>query len=1285
MVFVVMNSFGQTASITKGCAPLTVQFEANNQSTYFWEFGDGDSSDKQNPEHAYVQPGSYVAKLYTSQGGQEVGAIDIKVYEDIVIEIITDTLGGCEPFSVAFSSNISKDPDIEIESYLWSFGDGNGSDAQNPINIYESEGRYDVSLEVATSIGECDKTIIVQDLITVEELYVFFRSDKNTSCSFPVNFFFENFSDEESNYTYQWDFGNGKTSNAFSPDSILYEEQGEYTISLTVYNGGVCTKTFERTIKIGSETLSQFTAPETACIGDTILLQADSNQGSFSWSISGGAHIDGVNDDQLTIIATEYGNVRVELTTTNSLGCSSTTYNDIMIEPNSSFSINPEGACAGSVGVELIADEKNYQNYIWNDSIEGGPVVTVNIASPDRDSFFINEKEYYTQSLRVETINGCTDSTTVEFENRPPEAYFIPNQVIGVAPFTVTFNDFSESVENITHRGWDYNDGNYIERPNSLTHNYTFTETGRYFVKLDIENEAECIDTSKGVWITVIDIDELLPPERPDAMCNLGTLPPPGDSLVMCLGTEVIISTDFIDDSPVQVHFETDDGRFDFCWNEGIGRHVMEHPGRFPILATLEFEGFILDTIEFGDFVVRGARSDFSYDYDCKDLTNIKLTEASLNANKWSWYHNGSLISTERKFTYDVRELGEHEIILEVENTDSGCPPHINSVEIDLKETKADFQVPDKICAFEPIKIDASNSQVSSKCDARYKWQFMNGEQRVSIRDSLIQDLQPGTQEITLILDEGNGCPDTLSKTIDVFGVIVDFNSDTLTCLPAVLNFESITESIAPITDYDWSFGSSEENTSHEFTHSDLASDSLFVTLEVTDEIGCVGTIEKHIDIFDLKGRIKLDNGPNICAGEVINLEAFIESELDVSSTYNWNITNFGNIEEGSPTLEFIEPGNYLIELNYALEDGNCSNTVTEEVHVIPYPEAMMTTNVDSIHPICYPKILEFTNSSQIEGPHTITWIFDDETRILNNEDPTFSFDKGLHTVDLIARSFYGCADTISREFELVSPEGTFEIDILDLCFGDEFTVNLNMDTVDVFSYKWDMGDGTIIENQNPVTHKYSFNPTGNRSSVDLILNAADEACETIVSVPINISEVLADFVIDDNTAPCQGQVTLQNTSLGGSQYQWAIDGQVISTEQNPTITFDPDIDSLDVQLFISDDLSGCESDTTIRLSVNNVLHALDFPNVFSPNRDQINDYFNVTYPAELAEDIEIIEFKVYNRWGNLIYDNDDPENGWDGMHKNEHAPSDVYAYYIEVSVGDCYFESKKGNITIVR
>ena len=87
-------------------------------------------------------------------------------------------------------------------------------------------------------------------------------------------------------------------------------------------------------------------------------------------------------------------------------------------------------------------------------------------------------------------------------------------------------------------------------------------------------------------------------------------------------------------------------------------------------------------------------------------------------------------------------------------------------------------------------------------------------------------------------------------------------------------------------------------------------------------------------------------------------------------------------------------------------------------------------------------------------------------------------------------------------------------------------------------------------------------------------------------------------------------------------------------------------------------------------------------PDVFTPNGDDKND---VVYPKG-AGIKELIEFSIYNRWGELVYTSRNPEEGWDGTNLEGKAQnSDKYVYIIKGIYHSGNEEIKRGEIILVR
>jgi len=89
----------------------------------------------------------------------------------------------------------------------------------------------------------------------------------------------------------------------------------------------------------------------------------------------------------------------------------------------------------------------------------------------------------------------------------------------------------------------------------------------------------------------------------------------------------------------------------------------------------------------------------------------------------------------------------------------------------------------------------------------------------------------------------------------------------------------------------------------------------------------------------------------------------------------------------------------------------------------------------------------------------------------------------------------------------------------------------------------------------------------------------------------------------------------------------------------------------------------------------------LMIPNAFSPNNDGQNDIFKI---ANITDE-KLIDFKVFNRWGTILFRTTDPREGWDGTSKGQQQPVGVYGYVIRIGFPDGYVETYKGTLTLIR
>jgi len=92
------------------------------------------------------------------------------------------------------------------------------------------------------------------------------------------------------------------------------------------------------------------------------------------------------------------------------------------------------------------------------------------------------------------------------------------------------------------------------------------------------------------------------------------------------------------------------------------------------------------------------------------------------------------------------------------------------------------------------------------------------------------------------------------------------------------------------------------------------------------------------------------------------------------------------------------------------------------------------------------------------------------------------------------------------------------------------------------------------------------------------------------------------------------------------------------------------------------------------------IVPLVDVPNAFTPNGDGINDFIYVK-----GYGISKMSWKIYNRWGALIYLGNSQKTGWDGKYKGVLQPQEVYTYILDVEFTDGKKYQKRGDVTLLR
>ena len=216
-------------------------------------------------------------------------------------------------------------------------------------------------------------------------------------------------------------------------------------------------------------------------------------------------------------------------------------------------------------------------------------------------------------------------------------------------------------------------------------------------------------------------------------------------------------------------------------------------------------------------------------------------------------------------------------------------------------------------------------------------------------------------------------------------------------------------------------------------------------------------------------------------------------------------------------------------------------------------------------------------------------------------------------------------------------------------------------------------GTGSISETltnstQAPINVTYVYTLTAN-------------GCTNTQNLVVTVNPTPAKLIItaDGPTVFCKEEsVVLRFNPTNTGTYQWYQDGVPVSgaTATNTTVYTAGSFTAIVTNAY------GCASDPSTAMLVEVPCEiGISLPDIFTPNGDGSNDKIKPIVPGIHTFSF----FRVYNRWGNLVFESTDPDAAWDGSYKGEMQAQDSYSYVIEGYNFRNELIRKQGTITLVR
>jgi gliding motility-associated-like protein len=482
--------------ITGSCLLSAIPFTDNSTSDgthpitkWIWNYGDGviDTLTSGPFLHNYTAPGIYTVSLQVidSKGCTDSSAIPnaLLISKPVADFFTTDTLS-CPTKPISFS-NTSTGPGL---SYYWDFGDGDTSNALNPIHNYAADGLYTIKLLVTDQYG-CADTLIYPDYIKIVSPHAnFVVSDSVGTCP-PL---FISFTNNSQNYsTINWDFGDGTSTQQDNP-AHFYSNPGTYFAKLTITSPGGCVDTIQKKIVLrGPQGVFNY-GPIGGCQPLTVNFTANTiDRLSFIWDFNDGTTTS-TTDSLISYTYTIPGNYIPKMILVDAGGCvvpitGPDTIRVNGVDAHFNF-VNPVFCDQASVTFKDSSfSTEPITSYTWN----FGDGNTSSVKDPVH--LYSNTGIYHPQ-LIVTTIGGCTDTvkSIAPIKIVASPQINISNTASGCVPLTVNFKG-QLAVPDTSAIAWYWNFGNGNTSAAQQPPAQIYTTAGTYTANLTATNSSGCI------------------------------------------------------------------------------------------------------------------------------------------------------------------------------------------------------------------------------------------------------------------------------------------------------------------------------------------------------------------------------------------------------------------------------------------------------------------------------------------------------------------------------------------------------------------------------------------------------------------------------------------------------------------------------------------------------------------------------------------------------------------------------------------------------------------------
>lgn len=1282
---------------TVGCTFDSLAFNntSTNSNQFLWDFGDNSTQTTYSTgvnKHSYSITGNLTTRMIaiSPAGCRDTAYHNLRIKPGAKALFDLNQNYGCNPIKFSFTNNT-----IFGKDYRWY---ANGRLISNSASLNDTTITTDSTVVrlklIATSASSCQGDSIEKVFFTSknpESIIV----NKDSGCGIlKVNF---NNNSKFSVKSY-WDLGNGSYSNSKNPstDYISAKKQDSvYQVKLVSENWAGCKDSTTTQIKVFPGPTSNFSMDNTAGCGPlnvnfTNLSLTNNNDNfntlSFKWHFNNGNTSTLANPSSLFYPSNykdSFYKIGLKVTTQN--GCTDSINRTLQVYPIPEVKFKPDvnsGCQLLKVNFTNLSSPKDtgsiqIMSFKW-DGNNGITASSMSFSNTFKASKY-RDTTYQVQLVGV-SEHGCSDTVKVPITVHPdPLAQFTLNRLNGCTPLNISTNNNSQSFDNgpLTHV-WKFGNSyqSYTENDSTIYINNSNLNVS-YTVWYEATSQYGCKDTATQ-QITVY--------PKPVSNFNVSTTK-------ACAPLWLNVTDNSINPSLYywgveKVNYQN--GNTNTILLPGINLFDTTYVIAHSVTSTY---GCLSDTI-YKQVTVLGrpiAEFEFGKDSTCSRET-ANILNLSLGGFRYNWDFGDNTSSTsvnpKKRYTSVITNGKDtsFNITLRISSS-TGCNDTV-SKKIYLVTKPTELLTLDKTIGCTDLEVNMSHN---SKRFKTVSWDFGDNTGQAytdTVNHIYVNPSNVAFLEKIVLLRKRFNCLDTSVSYVTVYPMpVAELRAQRNDpCDDGLYQFINRSKNSSSV---EWTFDDNSFYTVASFVKvlpSSKEKDTFYhVQMVVKNNYQCADTATQIIKVKP-KQVIKFNKKPlESCEKGVVEFR----NESTNSVRFFWNFGDGGLSNEINPNYVYNKFGLYKIML-YGYDKDGCvdSSDGSDLFRVIERPKANF--NYAPNQPKLPNAVVKFDNLTTIQSVNLNTlryeWDFGDGSPISNQ----FSFFDHTYTkagtveVKLTAYN-QQCSDVVTKTIYIEDPKPIvkFIADVYEGCAP--LKVKFTNQTSNAHTFQWIFNDGSPDEFVENPEHVFEF---PGRWDVTLRATGTGGTSSFTQQYMITVHpKPHADFISSRQYLNLPNAIfRLQNLSYGSIKHDWYLYDS-LGNNINRSVLRDPTFQigqkgTYGVKLIATSD-RGC-TDTLFKPEYLNVLQPGNVfaPSGFSPNKNGVNDEF---YPTLMNVKPNNYVFRVYNRWGEKLFETTKLYDGWDGTFKEENCQQDVYIWTVNGEYENNDLFHFRGTITLLR